>query len=607
MGGILSSLNTSYTGLQANQLMVDVTGNNISNASDDFYSRQRVVSSPEKPILARNNVPIGRGVDVESVQRIHNEFVFERYSRAAQDFNFANTEFDHLREASSYFPDVDGVGIYNDIKEYFNAWKDIAKNPKDPAQKQVLAEKTLILTNNIHTTRHKLEVLQQKASEDLEVRVKEVNELGSQIAKLNREIREMEDKYINKRANTLRDRRDELEFKLRELIGANIHKGRLSSKSRVNGDAVDFDEDYVLNIGKGFNIVDNGDFHPLIIQKDENSNLLNRVYIQGYDFKKTEITDKLKMGKVGALIDLYNDGHGDTKTGKLQNYINLLDGFAKGLIEATNAIYSQSASHEMQSATLDFDSNTAFRDTLYNIKGGTFDLIAYNTDGKEVAKKTITITDITTMKDVVNQINANTDDNNDNNTQNDFDDHFKAYYDDNTKQFVIQPKRPSDGFYVAIKDHGTNFAGAFGVNSFFEGRDAKTIELNYQYRKNATDIRSHIAPVAGNFEIANMMQQLQYDPVEFYTKRSEISEMKLNEFYQYLVGRVATETQSAQTTLDTKKAVLETVKKEHLGISQVSVDEEMVNLIKFQGGYSANAKVITTIDRMIDTLLGIKQ
>ena len=32
------------------QLMVDVTGNNISNASDEFYSRQRVLVRPEKPL-----------------------------------------------------------------------------------------------------------------------------------------------------------------------------------------------------------------------------------------------------------------------------------------------------------------------------------------------------------------------------------------------------------------------------------------------------------------------------------------------------------------------------------------------------------------------------
>ena len=606
MGGILSSLNTSYTGLQANQLMVDTTGNNISNASNEFYSRQRVVSSPEKPIIL-GDVSVGRGVDVESIQRIHNDFVFERYSRAAQDFNFADTEFNHLREASSYFPDVDGVGIYNDMKEYFNAWKDIATNPKDPAQKQILAERTGILVNNLRETRKKLVTLQSKASEDLELRVKEVNELGSQIAQLNREIKESEDKYVQKRANTLRDRRDELEFKLRELIGANVTKTKLKTDKRVDGDVADFDENYILNVGKGLNIVDNGVFHPLVIEKDNNSALLNRVYMQGYDFKKVEITDKLNMGKVGALIDLYNDGHNGTKVGKLQSYINMLDSFAKGLIEATNVIYSRSASRYMEGERLNLDRNTAFRDAPYSINEGTFDLVAYNSDGREIAKKTIVIKDITTMKDVIDQINANTDDNHDNNTQNDFDDYFRAYYDDKARQFVVQAKRPSDGLYVSLQDHGTNFSGAFGINTFFEGNDAKTIQLNQQYRKNPTDIRSHLAPVSGDFQVANMMQQLQYDKVDFYQDKSEAKQMKLNEYYQFLTGKVAAQTQSASTTLDTKKSVLEAAKKEHLSISQVSVDEEMVNLIKFQGGYAANAKVITTIDRMIDTLLGIKQ
>ena len=83
MGGILSSLNTSYTGLQAHQLMVDVTGNNISNASDEFYSRQRVLVRPEKPLYFQD-YNLGRGVSVETIQRIHDEFVFNRYRKDAE-------------------------------------------------------------------------------------------------------------------------------------------------------------------------------------------------------------------------------------------------------------------------------------------------------------------------------------------------------------------------------------------------------------------------------------------------------------------------------------------------------------------------------------------
>ena len=103
------------------------------------------------------------------------------------------------------------------------------------------------------------------------------------------------------------------------------------------------------------------------------------------------------------------------------------------------------------------------------------------------------------------------------------------------------------------------------------------------------------------------MQQLQYDNVDFYNNKLNINNMKIGEFYQYLSGKVATDTEKSQHTLDTKTSLFEAIKKEQLAISQVSIDEEMVNLIKFQGGYAANAKVITAIDRMIDTLLNIKQ
>ncbi|PAF49968.1 flagellar hook-associated protein FlgK [Helicobacter sp. 12S02232-10] len=606
MGGILSSLNTSYTGLQAHQLMVDVTGNNISNASDEFYSRQRVIAKPEKPISYQDK-NIGRGVEVESIQRIHNEFVFSRYSKAAQENEFYDTEFANLREASAYFPDVDGVGIYNDLEQYFNAWKDLAKNPKDPAQKQVLAKNTEVLVNNIRDTRSKLSTLQQKASEELKSTIKEVNNLGSQIAKINQRLKEMEDAKILKQANELRDRRDQLEFHLKELIGGNVSKSNIKTNSLNDKKVADFDDGYVLNIAHGFNIVDGTIFHPLVIENQNNSEYLNRIYFRGYDFKDVDITDKLDQGKTGALIGLYNSGYDGTKTGKLQNYINLLDSFAKGFIEANNAIYAQSASHEIESTQLEFENDEALKDTNYNIKNGTIDLIAYNTDGKEIAKKTIKINDITTMKDIVNAINANTDDNKDNNATNDFDDYFQAYFDNDSKKFYIQAKEPSKGFYVSLKDNGTNFTGALGLNAFFEGNNAQNIRLSTKYKNDPTYIRPWLAPISGNFDVANMMQQLQYEKVDFYNNKFNIQQMKLSEFYQYVSGKVATDTEKSQQTLDTKKSVFEAIKKEYLAISQVSIDEEMVNLIKFQGGYAANAKVITAIDRMIDTLLSIKQ
>ena len=40
-------------------------------------------------------------------------------------------------------------------------------------------------------------------------------------------------------------------------------------------------------------------------------------------------------------------------------------------------------------------------------------------------------------------------------------------------------------------------------------------------------------------------------------------------------------------------------------ISGVSLDEEFVNLIKFQRGFQAGARIITTVDQMFETLLNM--
>ncbi len=606
MGGILSSLNTSYTGLQAHQLMVDVTGNNISNASDEFYSRQRVLVRPERPLYFQD-YNLGRGVSVETIQRIHDEFVFNRYRKAAEEAQYYDTHFTTLREASAFFPEVDGVGIYNDLEEYFNSWKDLAKNSTDPAQKQVLAKNSQVLSTNIKDTRARLVRLQQKASEELEVTINEVNRIAKEIAHINGKLKEMEDQRELKQANELRDRRDELEYNLQTLVGANVFKNHLDSNASIHPKLADFDDEYVLNIGFGFNIVDGAMYHPIVLKKDDNHLNLNRVYFQGDDFKTVEITDKIVQGKAGSLISLYNSGADGTRVGKIQDYINHLDIFAKGFIEATNSIYSQSAATQIRSDKLDVWSLNALVDSNYNIKEGSFDIVVYSTQGEEIARKTITIDRITTMHDVVKAINENTDDNNDNNALNDVDDYFRAYYDNGTKEFNILSKNPSQGLYVAIQDNGSNFTGAFGLNKFFNGEDAHDIALNQEYAKDATLIRPWLTPVNGNFDVANMMQQLQYDDVDFYVNKYEKKQMRIPEYFQFLAGRVANQTEAAQRTKETKDSVLSAVKKEHLAISQVSLDEEMVNLIKFQGGYAANAKVITTIDRMIETLLGIKQ
>ena len=608
MGGLLSSLNTPYTGLTGHQVMVDTVSNNIANANNEFYSRQVVRSSAQTPLQTSSNYVIGQGLNILSVERIHDEYTFSRYKKASAEKTFYEKSFEGLKEASSYYPEVDGVGIYNDLQNYFNAWKDLSTKSGDSAQKIALAEQASTLANNISNTRDRLVNLQKSLNNELKVAVDEVNRLGEQIAQLNKKIAEYEYKELNQKANDLRDLRDQYEFEINNLIGCDVFKQGVMGSACVNENIADFDDGYTLTVG-GKAIVDGASFHPLTLDNSQNPSGIYTIKYLRSDHKEYNLTNAINEGKVGAILDLIRtedvlDCNGTL--GKLQVYINDLDTFANGLIEATNNIYAQSSQLSAKSDTLNINSQDALVTSDYNINSGSFKVVMYNKKGEELGSRSVEIDNLTSMQDVLDQLNANIDDNKNGNASDDFDDRFVATYNNDTKTFTITSKNPAEEIYISIQDDGTNFAGALGINRFFAGNSADNIELAEPYKSDATLIRAYREPVDGNFEIANLMQQLQYDKITFTSQDGTQQSETISGYFRYIAGRVSSQTESTQITLETKEAVYISVKQEYKAISEVSVDDELINLIKYQSGYSANAKMVSTIDEMLNTLLGLK-
>jgi flagellar hook-associated protein 1 len=61
--------------------------------------------------------------------------------------------------------------------------------------------------------------------------------------------------------------------------------------------------------------------------------------------------------------------------------------------------------------------------------------------------------------------------------------------------------------------------------------------------------------------------------------------------------------QSVNSTQQVSQAVLASIDNQRKSVSGVSLDEEMTNLVTFQRGYQASARMLTTIDQMLDTLI----
>ena len=80
-----------------------------------------------------------------------------------------------------------------------------------------------------------------------------------------------------------------------------------------------------------------------------------------------------------------------------------------------------------------------------------------------------------------------------------------------------------------------------------------------------------------------------------------------NDFYTSLIGTVGNDVKSADFNHDHQTTMINHLEERRQDIAGVSLDEEMVNLVQYQHAYNAAAKLITTTDELMDTLLSLKR
>ncbi|EAK4313547.1 flagellar hook-associated protein FlgK [Campylobacter upsaliensis] len=606
--GIFATLHTGVTGLKASEVQIATTGNNISNANATFYTRQRVVQTTNGYITT-GGVQVGTGTAIESIVRLHDEHAYFKLKNASTQQEYTGYLGQVLEEISQRFPDLKNTGILNNLENYNKAWNDFASNPNENATKITLVNATKTLAESVNEAHSTLKKIQQKVNDDIKSTVEEINRIGEEIAHINKQIYG-EEALPTDHANELRDRRDELELTLSKLVSAVASKNEIAQDNRFEQTITDPGHHYNLSI-EGFSIVDGVNFHPLKLDYDD-KNKSYSIYYQTPDEKIHDLTAKLKGGQLGAQLDLrgrdYDKLEGAYDNGILQGYIDSLNTFSKTLITETNNLYAGSAKN---SATSDYLEGLTGDVPLMNydrtIQAGTFDIVIYDEKGNEKVRKSITIDVTTTMNDLMNQIKANTDDNGNKNNQDDVDDFINASFSFDSKSnsglFQINAK---NGFKVSLEDKGTNFAGAFSVGGFFSGKDASDIRVKESLLSDPSTVRASKNGVDSGNDMANQIIQLQYDKVSFYNKDGTIDELTMEEYYRKFTGKIASDGENNNVIHKSNMTLYNSVYAEYQSKSGVNTNEELAALIQWQSSYGAAAKIVSTVDQMLDTLLGLK-
>jgi flagellar hook-associated protein 1 FlgK len=76
-----------------------------------------------------------------------------------------------------------------------------------------------------------------------------------------------------------------------------------------------------------------------------------------------------------------------------------------------------------------------------------------------------------------------------------------------------------------------------------------------------------------------------------------------DEYFADVVAEVGLKGENAERALDTETAIMKDLTDLRSAISGVNIDEELAQMIKFQHGYTAAARFITTVNTMLDTII----
>ena len=210
----MSILNIGTRALQANQVALQTAGNNIANVNTPGYSRQTVTLQTVEGQFTGGGY-IGKGVDVQTIQRNFSAFL-TRQSTLASSVQAADvTRSDKLSQLEGIFPGgTSGLGAA--ISEMMNAFSDVASAPTDLTARTVALTRVDETASRMRAASQSLDDLQQGVNQELRQKADAINTLARGIAEVNDEIARAQG--TGQPPNDLLDRRDQLVRELNQYV-----------------------------------------------------------------------------------------------------------------------------------------------------------------------------------------------------------------------------------------------------------------------------------------------------------------------------------------------------------------------------------------------------
>ncbi|PER78955.1 flagellar hook-associated protein FlgK [Bacillus cereus] len=247
----LSDYNTPLSGMLAAQMGLQTTKQNLSNIHTPGYVRQMVNYGSVG--ASNGHTPeqrIGYGVQTLGVDRITDEVKTKQFNDQLSQLSYYNYMNSTLSRVESMVGTTGKNSLSSLMDGFFNAFREVAKNPEQPNYYDTLISETGKFTSQVNRLAKSLDTAEAQTTEDIEAHVNEFNRLAGSLAEANKKIGQAGTQVPNQ----LLDERDRIITEMSkyanievsyESMNPNIASVRMNGVLTVNGQ-----DTYLLQLNK---------------------------------------------------------------------------------------------------------------------------------------------------------------------------------------------------------------------------------------------------------------------------------------------------------------------------------------------------------------------
>ncbi|MBR5733001.1 MAG: flagellar hook-associated protein FlgK [Lachnospiraceae bacterium] len=598
-------LTIGSTGLFGANIGLNTTAHNVANTETEGYTRQVVKQQADTPLRANNTYGmIGTGVAITAIEQQRDVYYDEKFRSNNALTGYYTAQDYYMKSIENYFNEIQLEGFNTTFNKMSDALQELSKDPANLTVRTQMNSYAQSFCEYINSIQTSLEQLQDNVNFEIRTMVDSVNSYAKQIAGLNKQINTLE--TTGEAANDLRDRRNLLVDELSNIVDISVVEKQMG----VAGTGI---TSYTIKIGEA-TLVDTYDFHTMTVVPRPEKHYqadIDGLYDIVWDSNQT-YNPLVNGGRLQALYEM-RDGnnqqyfHGTTTASFGDETITVVDTSVNkteqlhiaptGTIQVGNREYKYTGFQ----VTVDEDGKYVYEFSLEEGLKKDVDEIEVNI-GQSIEYKGIAY--------YMQQLNE-------------FARVYTKAFNDIHKQGVDLNNRPGlDYFNSRDKVSGENYVFEQSEEDESNGIIISSKTGLYAVDNEEVNYGSYYFVTASGLCVTD---EIYHDPTKLVTATDIIDGESQNDivlklialksdtkmfkqgtpsgFMQSLIAELGIDAAKAKNFMQNQEDILATVDNQRLSVSGVDIDEESMNLVRYQNAYNLSAKIISTMDQCYDRLI----